>query len=540
MTAARWRSGRSGGTRTVRMARVVPIASVALAAGLLSGPGSHADEGQGSVEIAYDCAVPPPAADQQTDGATDKQGDADTSATPSTPGSPTTVRASVRISSGLPRSAAPGTPIDPGTVAVEAALPYAQLAPLLPDDVSGVTSDATLGVQVQQGKSSADASWSSLTASASTPPSDGTLRLGHRGGAPTITVSEPGDVDLYAGELGLKISPLPTDADKGIAAAPFTLTCTPASTDSAGRRLAHIGVPDGEEPGASSPDASDGPSDSARDGIAVEPKDGADGPVGASTCAAEMPSGDMDLSQIPDPLPGTTLTPIFPLDGIRACAYAVGMTTIRKPNGTVIINDPAKGPGLMNIRANAQTQYASPPVPFYFRSDSLGELTLPDADSTILNFGFVPVTAKVSFDNGPITISTGSRGILPDLENFAVATFFQSLRVHDVKVNGTPMDVGSSCRTSKKYRVTLRGDFTSPTDAYTNVLTGGILKGKVDIPSFSGCGAKGEDLDPLLTASLSGPGNSIIMNQAPTCLPDLPEPNQCPPVIPPLPGAKTP
>ncbi|WP_353942327.1 DUF6801 domain-containing protein [Streptomyces sp. HUAS MG91] len=538
MTAPRRRSGRPGGARAAHLARVVPIASVALAAGLLSGPGSHADEGPGPVEIAYDCALPAPAANQQTDGETDKQGDVDSSATADAPVSPTMVRAAVRISTGLPETAAPGSPIDPGTVTVEAALPYAKLAPLLPSDVSGVTSDATLGVQVRQGKSSADASWASLAANAATPPSDDTLRLGHTGGAPTITVSEAGDVDLYAGELNLKISPLAGESKEGTAAS-FTIACTPAGAETAGRQIARISVPDGEEPGASSPGASDGPSDTARDGIAVEPKDGADSPAGASTCATEMPSGEMDISQTPDPLPGTVLTPLIPLDGFRACAYAVGMTTVRKPNGTVIINNPAKGPSLMNIRANAQTQYATE-GPFYFRADSLGELTLPDADSTILNFGFVPVTAKVAFENGPITISTGTMGSYPDQQNFAVATFFQSLRVHDVKVNGTPLNVGSQCRTSKKYRVTLRGDFTSPTDAYVNVLTGGILKGKVDIPSFSGCGSNGENLDRLLTASLSGPDNSIIMNQAPTCLPDLPEPNQCPPVIPPLPGAKTP
>ncbi|MFJ4711951.1 DUF6801 domain-containing protein [Streptomyces sp. NPDC088785] len=537
MTAPSRRSGRPGGARAVRLARVVPIASVALAAGLLSGPGSHADEGSASVEIAYDCAVPPPAAEKQTDGAAQTQGDGGTSATAGTPGPPTTVRATVTISTELPRSARPGTPIDPGAVTVEAALPYAGLAPLLPGDVSGITSEATLGVQVQQGKSSADASWASLAASASTPPADGTLRLGHTGGAPTITVSEAGDVEVFAGELGLKISPLASGSENGTAAPSFAVTCTPASKEAAGRRIAGVSVPETEKPGASSPGASDDPSDTARDGIAVEPEDGSDSPAGASTCAAEMPSGEMDTSQIPEPLPGSVLAPPYINDGTRACAYAVGMTTIRKPNGSVIINDPAKDPGLMNIKASAVSQFATE-GPFYFRIDSLGELTLPDADSTILNFGFVPVTAKVAFDNGQITISTGTKGSFPDQQNFAVATFFQSLRVHDVKVNGTPLDVGSQCRTSKKYRVTLRGDFTSPTDAYTNVLTGGILKGKVDIPSFSGCEANGENLDRLLTASLSGPGNSIVMNQAMTCLPDLPEPNQCPPIIPPLPGAK--
>ncbi|NEB74922.1 hypothetical protein G3I40_06695, partial [Streptomyces sp. SID14478] len=59
MTAQRRQDGRSGLARSLRAA---PIAAVVLAAGVLSGPGSHADERQPTAEIAYDCALPAPPA----------------------------------------------------------------------------------------------------------------------------------------------------------------------------------------------------------------------------------------------------------------------------------------------------------------------------------------------------------------------------------------------------------------------------------------------------------------------------------------------
>jgi hypothetical protein len=48
------------------------------------------------------------------------------------------------------------------------------------------------------------------------------------------------------------------------------------------------------------------------------------------------------------------------------------------------------------------------------------------------------------------------------------------------------------------------------------VNTGGFLSGTATIPPFHGCGA-GENLDPLFTASLSGPGNYIRITQGPIC-----------------------
>ncbi|CAM5417041.1 hypothetical protein STANM309S_02599 [Streptomyces tanashiensis] len=107
------------------------------------------------------------------------------------------------------------------------------------------------------------------------------------------------------------------------------------------------------------------------------------------------------------------------------------------------------------------------------------------------------------------------------------------LRVLDVQVNGTRLDVGPSCRTEKplsspeptpaKYPgdhlVLLgKGQLLNGTDATGYLLTsGGPLTGEVTIPAFKDCGAGGENLDRLLTASISGPGNHIKQIQGQTC-----------------------
>ncbi|CAM5523072.1 hypothetical protein SHIRM173S_11111 [Streptomyces hirsutus] len=49
------------------------------------------------------------------------------------------------------------------------------------------------------------------------------------------------------------------------------------------------------------------------------------------------------------------------------------------------------------------------------------------------------------------------------------------------------------------------------------LLSGGVLSGEATVPAFTGCGAGGENLDRLLTASVSGPGNQIKQVQGQTC-----------------------
>jgi hypothetical protein len=49
--------------------------------------------------------------------------------------------------------------------------------------------------------------------------------------------------------------------------------------------------------------------------------------------------------------------------------------------------------------------------------------------------------------------------------------------------------------------------------------SGGQLTGTVEIPQFTGCGTGGDDLDRLLTASISGPGNFVRLFQGALCKP---------------------
>jgi hypothetical protein len=42
------------------------------------------------------------------------------------------------------------------------------------------------------------------------------------------------------------------------------------------------------------------------------------------------------------------------------------------------------------------------------------------------------------------------------------------------------------------------------------------VTGTIDIPSFTGCGV-GEDLNPIFTASISGPHNASLLTQGPVC-----------------------
>jgi hypothetical protein len=60
---------------------------------------------------------------------------------------------------------------------------------------------------------------------------------------------------------------------------------------------------------------------------------------------------------------------------------------------------------------------------------------------------------------------------------------------------------------------------------YVNIFLGGPLEGEVEIPPFSGCRTGGEDLAPLFTASLSGPGDAITINRDIPCIPS--EPSMC-------------
>lgn len=486
-----------GGRRPVRLASA---AAAALVAGLLAGNGSAAGEGGTPAALAYDCGLPS--------------------------GS---VRATVEVAARLPASAEVGKPVQPGPVQVTVGLARADVAALLPKDTAAVLSTASLAVEVSQNDQKATAMWSQLAAPSTPVPAEGEVRLVHSGAVPTVTVGGAGDVTLTAGELRLGL--LTATPAAGQEAAPETvpLVCEPVAGQDL--RLGTVPVPGDGSTAPSATPGSPGPSEPGEDtgrrkggGVTVQPRSD---PAPVGKCPTVVPQGKADPSDAPVAPPGATPGE-FDLPGSPGCAYAIGVANISKLNGAMVINDPKRRPVTISVLAVTHSSVRSSVQPggLYLRLDSLADLKLPDAESTFLTFGFEPVTAKVRFETGPVTISTGNVGT----SIFSVISFKQSLRLYDVKVNGTPLDVGDSCRTATPYKVVLNGGAK-----YTNVFYGGTLDGTIDIPKFSGCGTNGEDLDPLFTASISGPGNSIEMNQGTTCIPDSPD-NLCPPDVPELPG----
>ncbi|MFD7862876.1 DUF6801 domain-containing protein [Streptomyces sp. NPDC057682] len=493
-------------TRAGRSVRVASVAGLAVLAGLLSGTGSSADEGAEPASFASECGV-----------------------------KDATVAATIDISADVPATGEVGRPVQPANATLTLTLARADLDSLLPARTDSVVSQAELAVKVTQGGKSAEARWA--LAAPSTPlPADGEVRLVHSGEVPYVTFDSAGKVTFLAGELTVDL--LSTSAADGGTPTVTTLTCRPG--DGQAGSFANTQVADVTSSGPSgTPEPSAGaedPEEETERGIAVERRE-ALADDDSNPCPVDLPVGEMDASEAPPPPPGDPVK-VFdvPTGGTFGCAYAVGLANVRKLNGAMIINDPARNPALISVLGVKRTATRSPTAKggYYLRIDSLGNLKLRDAESTFLTFGFQPVTAKVSFENGPITISTGNIGLAPNQIKFSTAFFRQSLRIHDVEINGTPLDVGPDCRTSKSFKVVLNGGAK-----YTHVFAGGLLEGEVDIPAFVGCGTAGEDLSPLFTASLSGPGNGIFMNQGTTCLPNTPN-NVCPPTMPALPNAKKP
>ncbi|MFF2329477.1 MULTISPECIES: DUF6801 domain-containing protein [unclassified Streptomyces] len=492
----------AGGRRSMRLASV---AGVALLAGLLSGPGSVAEEGTKPVTLAYDCGP--------------KDG---------------TAAATVEVSVEVPATGDVGRPVQPGPATVAVTLSRTDLDGLLPAGTEAVVSTAALTVEVAQNDQSVQAQWADLGAPGTPLASDGTVRMVHSGEVPSVTVGSPGEVRFTAGELTVTLRSA-TALGQESEAAPATLTCEPEKGQDG--RLATVSVPGGPDADASTtpdPAESGDSGEKSAEGIMVEPEDTP--AEDADPCPVEPATGEMDASEAPQAPPGDPVRETdVPTGGTFGCAYAVGIANVSKLNGAMIINDPARTPAMISVMAIKHTanRAASAKGGAYTRLDSLGNLKLPDAESTFLTFGFQPVSAKVEFENGPMTISTGNIGTGAQRIAFSTAFFMQSLRLHDVKVNGTPLDVGSNCRTVRPFKVVLNGGAK-----YVNVYSGGLLEGEVDIPPFSGCSSGDENLDALFTASISGPGNLISMNQGTTCIPSSPN-NLCPPTMPKMPGTKS-
>ncbi|MFI5761099.1 DUF6801 domain-containing protein [Streptomyces sp. NPDC051563] len=473
-------------------------------------------------------------------------------------------RVAVRVKATFPDRATTGEAIRPTAVTTTVELPAAAVADLAALKAATVVPETRLSLDVAQHGAKAQALWRGTGAAPPvTVPAEGPLTLTTTGDAPTVTATADGDLTLTATDLGVDLA-LGTADGAPTAPPSLTLACT-LTKDAAGHGLlatvpvgpvtpapATSGSPSPSAPASGRPTGSASPTDSTSPAGPGTPK-GSTKP-GAPAQEAGGGKGKDKAPKVGQSRvgPSAARPPAPPCikqnpTDKSLTAYITGYSNVRKLGGASLI------PVSCVQIEQGDPDIAFPPdgtIHLLQKSaaylDYQGRKQTPPFKSTFLTFGFTPTTATMILEQaGPMTVASDVLLVFPDniAETYVRAPLV--LRVLDVEVNGTRLDVGPSCRTQTPlsspepdpatypgpHLVMLgKGQLINGTDATGYVLTsGGPLTGEVTIPAFTGCGAGGEDLDRLLTASISGSGNYVKQIQGQTCAVavEVPTEGQC-------------
>lgn len=460
----------------------------------------------------------------------------------------------VAVAATLPVAASIGKPIQPTGLRITATLPHAALADLTKTHANEVAGSAALGTSVTGGGGAATAAqWPGRMSAPLPIPATGSLPLLFPGLAPPVTMTTPGTVTFTAAGLTLSLTPSRAGQSTG---SPGTVQV--ACTLSPGQHAGIAAVPVISASPSPSPSATAGP----RGGRPVT------SPAASSSAGGGIPPGC--ARQI---IRGGTTSPVL------GCAYLLGYADVKKLHGAALIGPAVNGSApaaLLHVDTYASDIGCVPTEPTVAKCvSSHGEihvyscsvvqldyhkkLEFPPARSTFLSFGFTPVSAVMhlsevpwphnhpptenkkcyqGFNKGkavPLTSpiisifsDLGDAGNLPVLN---IGTTYLAIRVSHVTANGVPLNVGPHCEVAEPVKAVLTGHGTNnPISGYTIDL-GGPLTGNVTIPNFTHCGA-GENLDPLLSATISGPANFQLMTQGTLCTPEQSGKPGCPPTIP--------
>ncbi|MEW2295357.1 DUF6801 domain-containing protein [Streptomyces sp. NPDC006743] len=456
-------------------------------------------------------------------------------------------QATVHVSATLPDRVEPREAIRPTEVTTTVELPAAAVAALDLPKGGAVNAATRLAVAVAQNKATAAATWRG-TAQPVTVRESGPLTLTATGDVPSVTAQRTGDLTLSAGDLAVDLavtasgSSAAPSTDTTAGNTPATVRCTLDKNAPGHGLLATVAVGSGASGPGGSPSASPSGTDSgtpsassSASGQQPQPHPGDPQSERAPKIAGTTPGNATDRRDAPP----CRYDEHHPATSTSLNAYVTGYSNVRKqkaatllPPSCVLIEQgqpdfqfPPDGNGPAIITQHSEGQ-------FYYRQKAQ---TGPFR-ATFLTFGFVPATATMVLEEtGPLTID--SLGAL-DTSTFSgsLDTYIRVpvvLHVTSLTVNGTPLDVGPSCRTKTSLSSTDpepgkhpgdhlvvkgRGEYVGgmPATGY-QLSSGGVLTGTATIPAFTGCGTNGEDLDPLLTASVSGPDNYVKQVQGQAC-----------------------
>ncbi|GAA4481379.1 hypothetical protein GCM10023191_000180 [Actinoallomurus oryzae] len=404
-----------------------------------------------------------------------------------------TQQVAVRVIANVPDSATVGRPIRLGQVTVLVALPAAAVADLTKQGATTVGGTLRLTPLVTVNGSPAPITGSDFAVPETSVGAD-QLVLAGSGQEPAPTVATPGRVVFSVADLNASLTLRQAD---GTAAQPATMSLSCSPNLGQDTTLATIAVSAADAQGAS--------------GL---------GAVSHATTAKAQedycpPDVTGDFSEdfpLPEPPPDTPISVDTPK---YACAKISGFSNVAKLNGAAPLF------GKMALAVGNRTLYNLESN--YFETDSIGDAHMETSQATFLAFGFMPTTAELdvtqvgkttAYQNANITaVDYAER--MPGLPpRFTTASAYVSLRVHDVRINGVPLDVGPACTTAQPMKLQLSASTEDVPNYVVN--DGGYLSGTVTIPPFRGCGV-GEKLDPLFTASISGPGNFVKVTQGPIC-----------------------
>ncbi|MFF8596439.1 DUF6801 domain-containing protein [Streptomyces sp. NPDC015220] len=448
-------------------------------------------------------------------------------------------QATVRVSAAVPDRVEPRQAIRPADVTTTVELPAEAVADLKAPQAAEVRAATRLTVGVAQNDATAEATWRG-TAQPVAVPGPGPLTLTATGDVPSVTARSAGDLTLSARSLAIDLAVSPTDGT-GATPAPLTVECA-LDQDAPGHGLlATVAVGSRSPEPSGSPSGSGTPSPSPTGGPSQRPADPR--PEQAPKVAESTPDSAPDRDA-----PPCRYDAQHPATAMSLNAYITGYSNVTKQNGAALI------PLSCTLVEQGETGFEMTPdgSAALITQHSEGQLSYqggrrtPPFKATFLTFGFTPTTATMVLEQtGPLTLDALGR---MDMTTFFTGTDTYIrvplvLRVTDLEVNGTRLDVGPDCRTRtslsspdpepKKHpgdHLVLHGRgeqaLGEPATGYL-LTSGGPLTGEATIPAFTGCGTGGEDLDPLLTASVSGPGNYVKQIQGQTCSQAQPNPDEC-------------
>lgn len=493
--------------RRVR-ARTTSIAAFAVLAALIPATVSAAGTQEVDTELPYVCALPSGK-----------------------------LPATVRISADFPEHADVGEAFSPTGVTTTVELPPEAVADLAAREATDVRAATRLTVGVAQNTATATATWRGSAQPVALPES-GPLTLVSTGDVPSVAGRNDGDLTLTAGDLAIDLAlgvaaPPPTDGGAATGPGSLTVDCALAEDAPSDGLLATVpvgtGAPEpGDSPSSSGPaESSRAPEDGRRDGPGAqrEERQGDRSPEVLDGSAGAAADREAPPCAYDEETPATSNS---------LNAYITGYSNVRKQKGASLLPLSCtlleQGDLYTEIDENGGFHVV---INATGRLHYEGRMQTPPFRSTFLTFGFVPATATMVLEQtGPMTIRFDSLlGATVTAETIIRVPL--RLRVTSLEVNGTPLDVGSACRTKSSLSSTEpdpanhpgdhlvlygRGE-QAPAEPATGymLLSGGPLTGEATIPAFTGCGTAEEDLDRLLTASVSGPGNYLKQIQGQTC-----------------------